>query len=90
MDSERLARLRQHLDEVHTWPSMFMYKFVLPNDEKRVAELKQIFGESAEFSAKLSRKGNYTSITVKEMMLNADSIFDRYTAASKIEGIISL
>jgi putative lipoic acid-binding regulatory protein len=49
-----------------------------------------IFGESAEFRERLSAKGNYTSITVLEMMLSADDIFSRYKSAATIEGIISL
>ena len=67
-----------------------MFKFVLPSDEERIMRLKRIFGESAEFKMKLSAQGNYTSVTVREMMLDADSIFDRYRQAGTIEGIISL
>jgi hypothetical protein len=90
MDEETLNRLRDRLNEIHKWPSIYMFKFILPSDDKRITELKLIFGESAEFRERLSAKGNYTSITVREMMLDADSIFDRYRAASGIEGIISL
>ncbi|NNE56319.1 MAG: DUF493 family protein [Flavobacteriales bacterium] len=90
MDKERLERLRAHLDETHTWPAVFMFKFVLPKEEEKVTQLKLIFGQSAEFKERLSRKGNYISVTIQEMMLNADAIFDRYLEASKIEGIIAL
>lgn len=67
-----------------------MFKFIIPSDPSKLETLKQIFGESAEFRTVESKKGTYTSLTVKEMMLNADSIFERYLEASKIEGIISL
>lgn len=90
MDDKKLDQLRTTLDAMHTWPAMFMFKFILPSDEKKVTTLKMIFGESAEFSTRLSKKGNYTSITVKDIMLCADAIFERYTEAAKIEGIISL
>lgn len=90
MDEEQLNKLRNRLNEMHKWPSIYMFKFILPSDEERITRLKTIFGESAEFRIKLSEKGNYTSITVREMMLDADSIFDRYRAAGTIEGIISL
>jgi putative lipoic acid-binding regulatory protein len=90
MDEEQLNRMRDRLNEIHRWPSVFMFKFILPTDETKITELKLIFGESAEFKERLSAKGNYTSITVREMMLDADSIFDRYTKASAIKGIISL
>ncbi|MFM7728973.1 MAG: DUF493 domain-containing protein [Flavobacteriales bacterium] len=67
-----------------------MFKFILPSDEERITRLKLIFGESAEIRERLSAQGNYTSITIREMMLNADDIFDRYRMAAAIEGIISL
>lgn len=90
MDEEQLNRLRDTLNKIHRWPSKYMYKFVLPSDEVRITQLKMIFGESAEFKTRLSSNGNYTSITVYEVMLNADDIFDRYTKAGTIPGIISL
>ena len=90
MDEDQLNRLRQRLNEIHRWPSIYMFKFILPNDEERVTRLKVIFGESAEFKSRLSANGNYISVTVREMMLEADQIFERYTLAAKIEGIISL
>lgn len=90
MDEESVNRLRERLNEVHKWPSIFMFKFILPTDEERITKLKLIFNESVEFRQRLSAKGNYTSVTVLEMMLDADSIFDRYTKAAEIEGIISL
>ncbi len=90
MNEDQLEQLRQRLNEIHRWPSIYMFKFILPSDKERISKLKLIFGESAEFKEKLSAHGKYTSITVLEMMLDADSIFARYTKASSIEGILSL
>ena len=90
MDEEQIERLRARLNEIHVWPSIFMFKFILPSDPVRLTELKLIFGESAEIKERLSAKGNFTSVTIREMMLNADDIFDRYRSAGSIKGIISL
>ncbi|MDZ4822972.1 MAG: DUF493 domain-containing protein [Flavobacteriales bacterium] len=90
MNEDRLHSLRQRLNEIHRWPSIYMFKFILPTDENKIAHLKQIFGESVEIRERLSTNGNYTSFTIREMMLDADSIFARYNDAAKIEGIISL
>jgi putative lipoic acid-binding regulatory protein len=49
-----------------------------------------IFGESAQFITRESSGGKYTSLTIKEIMMDADSIFARYESVGKIEGIISL
>ncbi len=89
-DKDHMDLLRKRLNEIHHWPSVYMFKFILPNDADRVTRLKLIFGESAEFKHKFSANAKYTSITVREMMLDADSIFERYKLASTIEGIISL
>jgi hypothetical protein len=90
MEEEHIERLRARLNEIHIWPSVFMFKFILPTDEARLTQLKLIFGESAEIRERLSSKGNYTSVTVREMMLSADDIFDRYRRAKDIKDIISL
>ena len=90
MDEEQIERLRARLNEIHIWPSIFMFKFILPSDEARITELKLIFGESAEITERLSAKGNFTSVTIREMMLNADGIFDRYRRVGGIKGVISL
>jgi putative lipoic acid-binding regulatory protein len=37
-----------------------------------------------------SRKGNYVSVSAKELMLNSDGIINRYKRASKIEGLMAL
>ncbi len=90
MDKKKLEALRTQLNEFHKWPSMYMFKFILPNNEQSIKSLKAIFGETSSFSSRLSKNGKYTSVTVKEIMLSADKVFERYTEAAKIEGIISL
>lgn len=90
MEDEQIQRLRDKLNEIHIWPSIFMFKFILPSDPERIAKLKLIFGESAEIKERLSANGKYTSLTIREMMMDADAIFVRYMMASEIEGIISL
>ena len=82
--------MREKLEEHHDWPSVYMFKFVIPTDQEKLKQIHNIFGESAEYRERLSKNGNYTSVTIREMMLGVDSIFDRYREVSKIEGVISL
>lgn len=89
-DQQRLEALRARLNEIHEWPSVYMFKFVIPTKGTGLTELKAIFGESAEYVLRESKNGNYVSVTIKQMMLDADAIFERYTRASGISGIISL
>ncbi len=83
-------RLRKLVDEVHKWPSSFMFKFILPTDPEEIKKLKLIFDESAEISTRESKNGKYTSVTVIEMIMKGDDVFDRYEKAKDIKGIISL
>ena len=76
-DEERLKLLREKLEEHHDWPSVYMFKFVIPTDQEKLKQIHNIFGESAEYRERLSKNGNYTSVTIREMMLGVDSIFDR-------------
>lgn len=87
---ERRERLRKQLDAFHDWPSAFTFKFVLPNDPARIAELKKLFGVGAEYSERQSRNGNYISFTIQETLPSAEHVFVRYESASRIEGIMSL
>ena len=90
MDENRLNALREELNKNHRWPSEFMFKFIVPSHEEKVTAIKALFGESAHYTMKWSSNVKFTSITVRAMMLHVDEIFEKYTEASKIEGIISL
>ena len=90
MDEEKKELLRQRLNEVHIWPSTYMFKFIFEKNEEKLVSLKMIFGESAQFLVRESANGKYVSLTIKEMMMDAESIFVRYENVGKIDGIISL
>lgn len=89
-DDNTKKRLRDLIDSVHEWPSVFMFKFILPTDPEKIKQLKLVFDESAEMLSRQSKTGKYTSITVKEMIMDGEHVFDRYEKAGKIDGIIAL
>ena len=72
------------------WNNEFKHELTGPTHEEKVTAIKALFGESAHYTMKWSSNGKFTSITVRAMMLHVDEIFEKYTEASKIEGIISL
>lgn len=90
MDEAKKAQLKEQLEEFHVWPSIYMFKFIFPNDESLLGRLKSKFPEEVEYSIKNSSTGKYMSVTVKEMVLRSEIVFQRYEDVSKIEGIISL
>ena len=90
MDDNIKEGLRKKLEAFHVWPSVYLYKFIFESDSQKLIDLKSKFPEEVEVSLKESSGGKYTSVTIKEMVLNAEIIFQRYEDVSQIEGIISL
>lgn len=72
------------------WPRVYFFKFIIPSDNKKLALVEALFGDEAKVNIKQSSKGNYVSVSAKELMLNADNVIERYKKASKIEGLIAL
>ena len=87
---EAFETLRQQLNTHCTWPSVYMFKFIIPADNRSYALLRGLFPDEARFFDKHSSGGKYVSITVKEMMLSTDEVIERYKKASAIEGVISI
>jgi len=86
---EVLERLKVQLD-LQEWPDIYLFKFIVPNDPEKIAQVASLFNESADLVMHPSRNGNYMSVSAKELMLDVDSIITKYIDASKIEGLIAL
>ncbi len=82
--------LAAKLDQDPDWPKIYMFKFIIPNDNQKLAKTEALFGEGAQVSINESRTGKYLSITAKEMMMNPKEVIAKYEDATKIEGLISL
>lgn len=93
MDKENQKRfdsLRKLLEEQTEWPTVYLFKFIVPNDIQHFAQVKALFGPEAEITTKESSKGTYTSFSIKEVMMSADDIMIVYKRASEIPGLIAL
>ena len=88
--SNAFSGLAKKLAEDSDWPKIYMFKFIIPNDNQKLAQVEALFDEGSQVSLNKSRNGNYLSITAKEMMMNPDEVIRKYEAATKIEGLISL
>lgn len=88
--SEKFEGLRKKLEAQEEWPGIYMFKFIIPNDNHRLAMVESLFGPEAQVTIHQSRKGNYLSISAKEMMMSADEVIQRYVRAAEIEGLIAL
>jgi hypothetical protein len=86
---EVLIKLKIQL-EILSWPEVYLFKFIVPNELENVALVTALFNESADIVMHPSRNGNYMSISAKELMLDVDSIINKYIDAAKIKGLIAL
>jgi putative lipoic acid-binding regulatory protein len=82
--------LRKKLEEtVTTFPYVYMFKFIIKAENRTIAMVEAIFDNDAEIIQKESAKGNYLSITVKQVVMSVDEIISIYEKAAKIEGVMS-
>jgi hypothetical protein len=88
---EFFARLKVELENTHTWPAEYLFKFIVPTDAGKIATVQNTFnGLGAVMHTKKSKNETYTSISVNVQMESAQSVIDKYLEVSVIEGIISL
>lgn len=88
---EFYTRLREELNNTSTWPGEYLYKFIVPSDDKKIEEVKNAFDNmGAVIKTKQSKTGKYTSLSVNVTMQNPDDVVQKYIEVSNIEGIISL
>lgn len=87
MDQEWLKSFREKLDQHYAWPSLYVFKFIVPAGQEEA--VKKLFPKHVP-SEKRSTKGRYTSVTVQMMMPSSDAVVNVYEQASVIEGLIAL
>ena len=84
-------RLKKQLEHDTTWPAPYLFKFIVPAELEKIAEIRAIFDNlAAEINTRDSVKGNYTSVSIKATLDSPDQVVKKYLEVSKIEGIISL
>jgi putative lipoic acid-binding regulatory protein len=89
MKDEQFNSLREQLNKIN-WPAVYMFKFIIPAENKKIALVESKFSDEAEIAQKESSNGKYISITVKEVMLSTESIIDKYKEMEGIEGLMAL
>jgi len=82
--------LKNKLNDIENWPTLYMFKFIVPVSHKNIAQVESLFTENAVIYRKESRNGKYISITAKQYMENPQQIIDVYVKASNINSIIAL
>ena len=84
---DNYEHFREKLDQEHQWPTIYMFKFVVPKASE--AAVRELFRDEA-LQTRDSRKGNFVAFTMKKMIYSSDEVVAIYEEASKITGLIAL
>ena len=90
MTEEELSRFSEKLKENMTFPSVYMFKFIITSGNRNIAMIETLFDPEADIKTKESGKGNYTSVTAKQVVMSVEEIVEVYRKALKIEGVMFL
>lgn len=83
--------LKEKLDASTTWPSIYLFKFIVPSVDDNVLRVEDAFNcMGAVIKTTKSKTGKFTSVSVDVTMKNAQEVIDKYIEVSTIEGIVSL
>jgi len=88
---EFYIKLKASLEETTTFPTRYLYKFIVPTSGNAIQEIENIFNDmGAVINTKESRKGTYTSVSILVKLASADMVIKKYKEVATVEGVISL
>ncbi|WP_396167644.1 DUF493 family protein [Flavobacterium sp.] len=88
---EFYERLKKELDLSTSWPSLYLFKFIVPTNTENILRVQDSFDcLGAVIKTTKSKTGKFTSVSVDVQMKNSQEVIDKYIELSTIEGIISL
>jgi hypothetical protein len=90
MAEDPYANLRAKLEEQGGFPKPYLFKFIIPSDNKKLALVEALFGSEAQVTTRQSKSNKFISISAKEVMMNVEEVMAIYDTAGFIEGIMSL
>ena len=85
-------KLRDQLYQTTSWPSEYLYKFIVKSDLQKIAEIESLFNNlGAVIHTIESKNGKYTSVSINVLMIDPDAVINKYIEVSEnVEGVISL
>ena len=89
---EFYKKLKSQLYDTASWPSEYLYKFIVKSDLQKIAEVEAIFNNiGAVIHTTESKNGKYTSISINVLMRDPGVVIEKYKEVTeKVEGVISL
>ena len=90
MTEKELESFKQKLIETTSFPSVYMFKFIIESEHRNIALIENLFGAETVINTKDSLKGRYTSVTAKQVVVSVEEIIEIYKKAAAIKGVIFL
>ena len=89
---EFYKKLRKQLYDTTSWPSEYLYKFIVPTTMEKIKKIEDLFDNlGAVIKTNESKNGKYTSVSVNVQMDDPDAVILKYKeVALHVEGVISL
>jgi putative lipoic acid-binding regulatory protein len=89
---EFYEKLKDRLYKTSSWPSEYLYKFIIKSDKRNLVIIEDLFNNvGAVINTKESKNGKYTSISINLLMSNPEAVIEKYQEViNKVEGVISL
>ena len=90
-ESKFYDKLKLSLEETTTFPTNYMFKFIIPTDKDKFEQIDNMFNKlGAVIRSKTSKNEKFTSLTILVDMNSSDEIIEKYKEVGVVEGVISL
>ena len=91
-EEEFYKKLKVQLEDSTSWPSAYLYKFIVETDVQKISLIESIFNHSgAVIKTNESKNGKYTSVSINVVMKDPDAVISKYIeVTTQVEGVISL
>jgi hypothetical protein len=90
MTTDNSMTFLSHLLKNKDWPLKYMFKFIAPNNDGKVAEVVQLLPPSGTITYKHTPNLRYVAITCVADMPTAESIVHITSKATSIDGVMAL
>lgn len=82
-----LDEFKALLDDQYTWPSPYLFKFIVP--KAQLSTLESII-DGNELKERPSKNGKYIAVSFSMMCRSSEEVLEMYAKVSSIPGILSL
>ncbi|WP_347925454.1 DUF493 family protein [Pontimicrobium sp. SW4] len=89
---EFYKKLKTQLLETASWPSEYLYKFIVKSDTDKIEKIEALFDNTgAVINTVESKNGKYTSVSINVVMKDPDAVISMYIkVTNNVKDVISL